>query len=117
MTAEEPIEASLVPSADRSLPPSFGSPRPSGNGSTPPSREQLRREIAETRTDLADTLAALVAKGDVKARVGDELAHLRYRAVENVHRRPVLLMAAAGALVAAVVGAILWQQTRRGGRR
>lgn len=117
MTAEEPTGASLVPSADRSLPPSFGSPRPSGNGSAPPTREELRREIAETRTDLADTLAALVAKGDVKARVGGELTHLRHRAAETVNRRPVLLMAAAGALVAAVVGAIVWQQTRGGDRR
>jgi len=117
MTADEPTGASLVPSADRSLPPSFGSPAPSGNGSTPPSREELRREIAETRTDLADTLAALVAKGDVKARVGGELTPLRDRATRTVNRRPVLLMTVAGALVAAVVGAIVWQQTRRGGRR
>ncbi|GAA1814347.1 hypothetical protein GCM10009682_39230 [Luedemannella flava] len=81
---------------------------PADKPGPPPTRDELRREISELRTDLAEALSALVAKSDVKARVTGEFAHLRARAVESVRRRRMLLIVGV-VVAAAVAGAVAWQ--------
>jgi ElaB/YqjD/DUF883 family membrane-anchored ribosome-binding protein len=46
----------------------------------PPTPEDLRREIEQTREDLGDTAAALAAKTDVKARAKDKAQDLKQSA-------------------------------------
>jgi hypothetical protein len=81
----------------------------------PPGRDELRQEISELRTDLGETLAALVAKSDVKARVGGELAQLRTRATQTARQPRTLLIV--GAVVAAAVAGIVLRQLFGRGRR
>ena len=92
----------------------------------------LRAEIERTRSDLGDTMAALAAKTDVKARAKDAVAD----AADNVRRgvssrassiRASLdgsklpgkarepLSVAVGALLGASVGAVIYTVTRRRG--
>ncbi|GAA1765200.1 DUF3618 domain-containing protein [Luedemannella helvata] len=105
------------PAALRPAPGASLGPAPVGTPAPPADPDELRREIAATRSDLADTLAALVAKGDMKARVSDELTHLRARATDTVRRSRTLIIAVSGALAAAVAGVVIWQLTRGKGRR
>ncbi len=93
----------------------------------------LRAEIARTRSDLGETVAALAAKTDVKARAKGALSE----AADNVRRSvsdransvrasldgsklPVSarkpLPIAAGALVGASVGGLVYAIMRRRGR-
>jgi ElaB/YqjD/DUF883 family membrane-anchored ribosome-binding protein len=56
--------------------------------------EQIREEIEETRRELGDTVEALAAKADVKARVHDKVESTK----ESVaHKRDDLLGKARGA--------------------
>ncbi|MFF6998853.1 DUF3618 domain-containing protein [Streptomyces sp. NPDC008313] len=48
--------------------------------------DELRRQIAETRTQLGDTVEELAAKADVKARAKVRAAELRHRADEKKAR-------------------------------
>jgi len=43
---------------------------------TPADPQALRSEIAQTRADLGDTVSALSAKTDVKARASDAVGHV-----------------------------------------
>jgi len=53
--------------------------------STPPTDpEALRAEIAQTRADLGDTVEALAAKTDVKARARETAGHVVDQAKETV---------------------------------
>jgi gas vesicle protein len=47
-------------------------------------REQIRREIEETREEMGDTVAALGHKADVKGRVSDNIADKRDRLKERI---------------------------------
>ena len=85
-----------------------------------PTPDQLRAEIKQTRAELGETVQALAAKADVKARALDQVEHARQRvlgAAGQAQQRvrtspvPVALMLAG---VAAVVGVIL---IVRGSRR
>jgi hypothetical protein len=56
-------------------------------GKTPTEPEDLRREIEQTRAELGETVEALAAKADVKARVHDAADDARERvhtAVDSV---------------------------------
>jgi hypothetical protein len=104
----------------------------SGNGSAPIDPEALRAEIRRTRAELGDTVQALAAKADVKARAkesvslakervraqaayavdvvrgqaGDTAGSVRstaYDAGGAVKRNPVPLIALLGAAAAVVV--------------
>jgi hypothetical protein len=62
------------------------------NGSTPPKAnvDQLRAEIKQTRADLGETVQALAAKADVKARAKDQVEQtkqkVRAQAVETTEK-------------------------------
>ena len=78
-----------------------------------PTIEELRAEIKQTRADLGETVQALAAKADVKARALDQVEQARQRARETVAAAPVLPIVLAVAGLAAVVGVILVLRGRR----
>jgi transposase-like protein len=90
-----------------------------------PETEEIRREIAQTREELGDTVEALAKKTDVKshakAKVAevrekvsgatpDQATHAAVQVAERARERPVPVTAAA-ALIAGV--AIGWALARR----
>ncbi|MEH1125828.1 DUF3618 domain-containing protein [Micromonospora sp. CPCC 206061] len=82
--------------------------------------EMLREDIRQARADLGETVQALAAKADVKARVRASAEHTRERALAQVHdagvavRRNAVPWAAmvAGATAAIIVLMVI--QRRRG---
>ena len=77
-----------------------------------PTIEELRAEIKRTRADLGETVQALAAKADVKARAKEQVEVARERAVETVRANQVpIAIVVAGAM--AVVGIILVLRGRR----
>lgn len=85
-----------------------------GNGTAPkPTIEELRAEIKQTRADLGETVQALAAKADVKARALDQVEQARQRARAAVATAPVVPIALVAAGLAAVVGVILVVRGRR----
>jgi hypothetical protein len=85
------------------------------NTATPapkPTIEELRAEIKQTRADLGETVQALAAKADVKARAKEQVEVARERALETVRTNQVpIAIVVAGAM--AVVGIILVLRGRR----
>jgi hypothetical protein len=71
-----------------------------------PSIEELRADIKQTRAELGETVQALAAKADVKARALDQVEHAKLRVQQRVRTSPVP-MALVFAGVVAVVGVIL----------
>ena len=77
-----------------------------------PSVEELRAEIKQTRAELGETVQALAAKADVKARAREQVEVARQRALETVRTNQVpIAIVVAGAM--AVVGIILVLRGRR----
>jgi ElaB/YqjD/DUF883 family membrane-anchored ribosome-binding protein len=73
------------------------------NGTQDP--EQLRAEIEDTRRELGETVAALSAKTDVKARARARLAELRAKpGMEHIRSNPLPTAAVAALLVGFIVG-------------
>jgi hypothetical protein len=54
-----------------------------GNGPGKPDVEALRAEIRQTRADLGETVQALAAKADVKARAKEQVEHAKQRVREQ----------------------------------
>ncbi|GIF17554.1 hypothetical protein BJ973_009481 [Actinoplanes tereljensis] len=77
-----------------------------------PSIDELRAEIKQTRADLGETVQALAAKADVKARAKDQVEVAKVRAREAVATSPVPLPLVLAGLVA-VVGIILVVRGRK----
>lgn len=78
-----------------------------------PTIAELRAEIKQTRSDLGETVQALAAKADVKARAKEELGAVRARVVGSTRSAgpvPVVLVLAG---LAAVAGVILLVRGRR----
>jgi hypothetical protein len=50
--------------------------------------DQLQHQIDETREELADTVGALAAKADIKARAAEKAEHIRTQAVRRSAREP-----------------------------
>ncbi len=92
----------------------------------------LRAEIERTRSDLGDTMAALAAKTDVKARAKDAVSGATDSVRRNVSSRASSIRAsvdgsklpvsareplpiAVGALIGASVGGLIFAVTRRRG--
>ncbi|HEU5110716.1 MAG TPA: DUF3618 domain-containing protein [Micromonosporaceae bacterium] len=80
----------------------------------------LRAEIEQTRAELGETVQALAAKADVKARMKESAAHKAAQvrdsanhAVERARERPVPWLAVAGAVAAAVVAVLIIRGRRR----
>jgi hypothetical protein len=89
--------------------------------------EAIRADIAATRAELGDTVEALAAKTDVKARAKESVAAVEERAAdaartavvqvkETVRRRPAPVAAVLAGL-AALVGAVMVVRRRRAARR
>lgn len=47
--------------------------------------DEIQADLAQTREQLAETVDALTAKLDVKARAGDQLAETKQRAAQALH--------------------------------
>ncbi|GAA2653981.1 DUF3618 domain-containing protein [Paractinoplanes durhamensis] len=77
-----------------------------------PTIAELRADIKQTRAELGETVQALAAKADVKARAKDQVEIAKVRAREAVATSPVPLpLVLAG--VAAVIGIILVVRGRK----
>jgi hypothetical protein len=77
-----------------------------------PSTDELAEEIARTREALGETVGALAAKADVKARVSDFAADAGERArVSAREHRTQLMAVGAGALVVFAL-IMAWRQRR-----
>jgi hypothetical protein len=73
----------------------------------------LRLEIDRTRIELGDTVAALAAKTDVKARARDAVADLGGQLRQGAAvalRRPVPMVFLGAAAVGAAVVWIIWRR-------
>jgi DNA-binding XRE family transcriptional regulator len=77
-----------------------------------PTVEELRAEIKQTRAELGETVQALAAKADVKARARDQVEVAKQRARETVAASPVPVALVVAGIVAAV-GIILVIRGRR----
>ncbi|MEW2443644.1 DUF3618 domain-containing protein [Micromonospora marina] len=73
--------------------------------STPTDPQRLRAEIAQTRAALGDTVEALAAKTDVKARTKAGVEDAAAQAREKVTRAAGRIQRAAAAVPVAAVGA------------
>lgn len=73
----------------------------------PTDPDVLRREIRETRDDLADALSSLAEKTKVKARVSSQLAGSKARVAEEVKARKTTIGASAVGLAALVVAGVV----------
>ena len=83
----------------------------SGSNGVSPSTEEIREEIERTRADLADTVDALHAKVDVKARAQAKMEGVKHRATTSSGKpRPELVAAAAGAVL--LTAAVIWWRRR-----
>ncbi len=83
----------------------------SGSNGTPQTTAEIREEIERTRADLADTVDALHAKVDVKARARGKAEELKHRATTPDGKpRPEVIAAAVGAVV--LVAAVVWWRRR-----
>jgi hypothetical protein len=82
----------------------------SGNGKV--DTEALRAEIRQTRAELGETVQALAAKADVKARVRTSVAHTTERARENRTQLVAAATAVTGALAAIVVLLVMRKRSR-----
>lgn len=74
--------------------------------------EALRAEIKQTRADLGETVQALAAKADVKARVRQSVAHTGERARENRAQLVAAATAVTGALAAIIVLMVMRKRSR-----
>lgn len=80
--ASSPSSASSASSASPGTPGSPGTPASNGNGdgSHGSSPQELRAEVEHARGELADTVAELARKADVKSAARDKAARMKERA-------------------------------------
>lgn len=79
--------------------------------------EQLQHQIDETREELADTVEALAAKADVKARAKEKFTQIRTQAARRVQplsdklkQHRMQIGAGAGAAAAATLALFVWRK-------
>jgi hypothetical protein len=85
---------------------------PTSSNGTTPTADQLEADIARQREQLADTVDALQARLDVKARAKTRVHELKDQATTDTGRpRPELAAAAVGVL--ALVATVLYLRRRR----
>jgi uncharacterized protein DUF3618 len=77
-----------------------------------PTVAELRAEIKQTRADLGETVQALAAKADVKARAKDQVELTKERVRAAAVRSPVPIALVVAGVVAAL-GVILVVRGRR----
>ena len=85
--------------------------------SEPTDPEAIKAEIDQTREQLARTVDELSHRLDVPARAKESAARARDTAVETYRESPPIVIGAGLALVAAVVGVIIWRKKRANPRR
>jgi len=85
--------------------------------SEPTDPEAIKAEIDQTREQLARTVEELSHRLDVPARAKESAARARDTAVETYRESPPIVIGAGLALVAAVVGVIIWRKKRANPRR
>ncbi|MBU8808022.1 DUF3618 domain-containing protein [Mycolicibacterium goodii] len=89
---------------------------------------EIQADIDKTRDELGQTVEALAAKTDVKARVHDKAVETRQRAVDKAHAaqaatrdaitddrgavRPVIPVGAVVTVLVVVVGVLWWRRRR-----
>lgn len=84
--------------------PERATPEPDADATT----DELQADIERTRAALGETAQALTAKFDVKARATVAASDAKNRIVA----KPVVPLAAAIAVAAAIVGVVLWRRRR-----
>jgi type VI protein secretion system component VasF len=84
-----------------------------GNGSAEVDPAVLRAEINRIRSELGETLAALAAKTDVKARAREAVADTRVRAREAAAAVPASWVVLAAATVGAATAWLIWRAVDR----
>ena len=87
-----------------------GTNESNGTGSTP---AEIEADIERQREQLADTVDALQHKLDVTSRTQDKVAHLRDRATTPDGKPRPEVAAGAAAVVALVVGLVVWRRRSR----
>ena len=88
---------------------------PEANGPTDP--EEIKAEIEATREQLGRTVEELSRRLDVPARAKESAYRARDTAVETYRESPPVVIGAGIALVAAVIGVIVWRRKRVSSRR
>lgn len=89
---------------------------------------KIQADIEKTRNELGETVEALAAKTDVKARAHDKAVETRERVVDKAHAaqaatrdaltddrgavRPAFPVGAVVALLVVVAGIVLWRRRR-----
>ena len=98
---------------------STGSSRPEGahgpgapDVSGPTDPDAIRADIERTREQLGRTVDELSHRLDVPGRARENVLRARDTAVETYRESPPVVLGAAAALVAAVVGLVIWRKTR-----
>ena len=74
--------------------------------------EQIEADIEQQREQLAETIDALTAKIDVKARAKDQVADWKDQATTDAGKPRPELLVGVGVVVAVVVGVLVWRHRR-----
>ena len=83
---------------------------PDVSGPTEP--DAIRADIERTREQLGRTVDELSHRLDVPGRAKEDVLRARDTAVETYRENPPVVVGAALALVAAVVGVVIWRKKR-----
>jgi len=85
-----------------------GAPDVSG----PTDADAIKADIDATREQLGRTVDELAARLDVPSRARERVLRSRDTAVETYRESPPTVLGAAAALVAVVVGVVVWRKKR-----
>jgi Protein of unknown function (DUF3618) len=78
----------------------------------PKDPQAIQAEIEATREHLAGTVDELAARLDMPGRARERALRARDTVVETYRESPPAVLGAAAALVAVVVGLVVWRRTR-----
>jgi hypothetical protein len=81
-------------------------------GTGPADPDQIKAEIEATRAQLGRTVEELSHRLDVPARAKEGAARAKDTAVETYRESPPAVIAAGVAMVALVVGIVVWRKKR-----
>lgn len=83
-----------------------------GSPLDPTDPDQIKADIEATREQLAATVDELSHRLDVPSRAKESAFQARDTAVETYRENPPAVLGVAAALVAAVVGIVVWRSRR-----
>ena len=78
----------------------------------PKDPQAIQAEIVATREHLGHTVDQLAARLDVRSRAGERVLRARDTVVETYRESPPVVLGTAAALVAVVVGIVVWRRKR-----